>query len=402
MARGLESILADRRVLDWGKSILTLQPEKYPLLVATKKLAKEDADNMKYISFEDRPYTRWFYVGTVTGSSPITGLKLEVVENDTDYDGAAAYINVGDILHCPDQDNSMRVTAVNTTTGEITVTSLYAGQGEGGTDGRIENSSDTTSDTHSDPADGNQIVKLSTAFPDGGVSATTHALDLAEVYNFIQKFQTAYDVDEEIMLAALKGKPEIERLMARKAIEHAKDIESHLLLGDRDARLLSSKWIRTTAGIFHSGIAVDTSTQANFTEAVWLDFVEAAFTNDEGGSGEKLCIAGSLIASKLARWMLGRLTINDELSAKLGMKVVGTVTPFGIVDFIWHPLLKKYFQGWACILDMNYLRYKQFGPDTQLSTGIQANNAQERLDEYLTRCGLKLGLIEAHRILKVT
>lgn len=401
MARGIEDILTDRRVLDWGDKIITLEPEASPLLTVTKKLGREKADNQKYTNFEDRPYQRWFYVGTVTGSAPLTGLKLEVVENDTDYDGAAAYINVGDLLWCPVQDHTMRVTAVDTSTGEITVTGTYAGRGEGG-DNRLANSSDVTSDSHSDPTDGQRVLKLSNTFPDGGASAVAHSIALTQVYNFIQKQKDSFDVDEEVMLSELNGGPELDRLQTRKAIEHAKNIEYQLLLGDRDARIVSGKWQYTSAGLFHSGLTEDSIATADFTESAWRSYLRSCFTNVKGGSKHKVGIFGGQIMEAADKWGQGRVVINDKLSAVLGFAVGGYVTTFGKLDMIFHPMLEEYLEGWGVVFDVNYLKVKTFGSDTVLQTAIQASDYDERKDQYITRCGLKIGMIECHRIIKIT
>lgn len=401
MARGIEDVLTDRRVLDWGDKILTLEPDGSPILALGKKLGKENAVNQKYTNFEDRPYQRWFYVGTVTGSAPLTGLKLEVVENDTLYAAAAAYINVGDLLWCPVQDHTMRVTAVDTSSGEVTVTGTYSGRGEGG-DNRLANSSDVTSDVHSDPADGHRVLKLSNTFPDGGASATAHAIALTQVYNFIQKFKNAFDVDEEVMISEMNGGPELDRLQTRKAVEHAKEIEYQLLLGDRDARVVGGKWQYTTGGIFHSGIGEDSIATADFTEDSWRSHLRTVFTTVKGGSKHKIGLYGGQIVEAVDKWGQGRMVINDKLSAVLGFAVGGYMTSFGRLDVIFHPLLEEYLEGWGATIDPKYIKVKVFGDDTKLQTAIQANDYDERKDQYISRCGLKISMVEAHRLIKLT
>jgi len=407
MARGIYDILTDQRTLDWGNKILNLEPDSAPFLVVSKKLGTEKADNQKFISFEDRPYLRWFYVGTVTGApGSLTGLKLEVVENDTAYAAAAAYIQINDLLYDPLHDHTMLVTNVDYDTGEITATREYAGQGEGAAlyDGRTADLTDVTSDAHTDPLDGNRIVKVSNTYPDGGVSAVARALAMTEIFNFIQKFQLAYDVDEETMLAELKGGPELKRLQARKAIEHLKDIELQLILGDRDARYVTVNGQRkmryTTGGLLHSGITVQSIATDDFNEDAWNSFLRLCFAVE--GSKEKLMLCGGQIIEANNKWAQGRVVINNKLSAVMGMTVPAYQTTFGRLNLIYHPLLKNSFEGYGIVLDMNYLKLKVYGPATQLQTGLQANDAQERKDQYLSRFGLKLGLREVHRILKVT
>ena len=407
MARGIYDILTDQRTLDWGNKILNLEPDSAPFLVVSKKLGTEKADNQKFISFEDRPYLRWFYAGTITGvPGSLTGLKLEVVEDDTAYVAAAAYIQINDLLYDPLHDHTMLVTDVDYDTGEITVTREYAGQGEGAAlyDGRTADLTDVTSDVHTDPLDGDRIVKVSNVYPDGGVSAVARALAMTEIFNFIQKFQLAYDVDEETMLAELKGGPELKRLQARKAIEHLKNIELQLILGDRDARYVTVNGQRkmryTTGGLLHSGITVQTIATADFNEDAWRSFLRLCFAVE--GSKEKLMLCGGQVIEANDKWAQGRVVINNKLSAVMGFSVPAYQTTFGRLNLVFHPLLVNSFEGYGIVLDMNYLKLKVYGPDTQLQTGLQANDAQERKDQYLSRFGLKLGLREVHRILKVT
>jgi|GEM_PF-6437018 len=407
MARGIYDILTDQRTLDWGNKILNLEPDSAPFLVVSKKLGTEKADNQKFISFEDRPYLRWFYAGTITGvPGSLTGLKLEVVENDTAYGAAAAYIQINDLLYDPLHDHTMLVTDVDYDTGEITVTREYAGQGEGAAlyDGRTADLTDVTSDVHTDPLDGDRIVKVSNVYPDGGVSAVARALAMTEIFNFIQKFQLAYDVDEETMLAELKGGPELKRLQARKAIEHLKNIELQLILGDRDARYVTVNGQRkmryTTGGLLHSGITVQTIATADFNEDAWRSFLRLCFAVE--GSKEKLMLCGGQVIEANDKWAQGRVVINNKLSAVMGFSVPAYQTTFGRLNLVFHPLLVNSFEGYGIVLDMNYLKLKVYGPDTQLQTALQANDAQERKDQYLSRFGLKLGLREVHRILKVT
>lgn len=402
MARGIEDILTDRKVLDWGDRLQKLETKAAVMLIVTNKLGKEKADNQKFVTMEDRPWDRWFYVGTITSSGPITGLKIEVVENDTSYAAAAAYITVGDLLYDSDKDHTMRVTAIDTGTGEITVTALYAGQGEGGGDGRVYDSSDTTSDSHTDPADGDRVLKMSNAFPNGGTSSDARAIALTEIYNFIQKFKHSFDVNEEMMWSELHGEDELVRLQGREVIEFVKDIEYQFLFGERDARLLSNDMIYTTAGIFHHGITEDSIASADFTESAWRGYLKNVFTGVKGGATEKMGFYGGTIIEAIDKFAQGRLVLNDKLSVVVGMEVLKYKTTFGTINIIFHPLLENDFAGWGVTCDMNYLKVKVFGPDMTLNTAIQANDSDTRKDQYKARFGLKLGMKEAHRIIKIT
>ena len=409
-ARGINDILTDRRVLDWGNKLDKLEPDAAPLLTLTRKLGSEPAKNFKYISFKDSPFKRWFYIDAINvGTGKIT---LEIT--DGGGEDCDLYINIGDLLFVPAKDYWMRVTAIDTETDELTASMNYAGYGEGGVDGRVYASTDTTprtageSDTllgvetsiWADPVVGDRILKVSNTFAHGGLSAASKVLNLTETYNFIQKFLTSYEVDEETMLAAVKGEPELTRLQARKAIEHQKDIEYQLLLGDRDARADGNgKMIYTTAGLLHSAIATDVIATADFNEPALWSFIRKAFSDKM--SKEKVMVSGGQIVEAIAKWTLGRMVINDKIKAAVGMVVPQYVTPFGTVDIVYHPLLDEGLEGYAWVLDMNRLKLKVMS-NTKLKTGIQAPDAYERKDEYWSELGLKLGLKDCHRRLVVT
>jgi len=409
-ARGINDILTDRRVLDWGNKLDKLEPDAAPLLTLTRKLGSEPAKNFKYISFKDSPFKRWFYLETVTDPVTLTPITLELTVGGSE--DCSSFINKGDLLYCPATDYWMRVTGV---TGEdIAVTINYAGYGEGGADGRVYASGDTTARTAGEsdtllgvsssvfaiPSTGDRVLKVSSAFAHGGRSADSKVLDLTETYNFIQKFLTSYEVDEETMLAAVKGEPELARLQARKGIEHQKDIEYQLLLGDRDARADGNgKMIYTTAGLLHSEIATDVIATADFNEPALWSFIRKAFSDKM--SKEKVMVSGGQVVEAISKWTLGRMVINDKIKAAVGMVVPMYVTPFGTVDIVYHPLLDEGLEGYAWVLDMNRLKLKVMS-NTKLKTGIQENDAYERKDEYWSELGLKLGLKDCHRRLVVT
>lgn len=419
-ARGINDILTDRRVLDWGNKLDKLEPDAAPLLTLTRKLGSEPAKNFKYISFKDSPFKRWFYIDAISidTSDPECGvgtITLELTVGGSEACGK--YINIGDLLFVPAKDHWMRVTNVATNT--ITADMEYAGYGEGNPpaayDGRTYDSSDETARTaaqsddllgvdtsiyNATPVVGDRVLKVSNTFAHGGRSAVSKVLDLTETFNFIQKFLTSYEVDEETMLAAIKGEPELARLQGRKAIEHQKDIEYQLLLGDRDARAdTNGKMIYTTAGLLHSAIATDVIATADFNEPALWSFLRKAFSDKM--SKEKVMISGGQVVEAIAKWTLGRMVINDKIKAATGMVVPQYVTPFGTVDIVYHPLLDEGLEGYAWVLDMNRLKLKVMS-NTKLKTGIQENDAYERKDEYWSELGLKLGLKDCHRRLVVT
>jgi len=408
MARGIESILTDRRVLDWGDSIQKLEPDAYPLTVLTKKFGKEKAGNQVFVSFEDRPWVRFGVVDDVTaktGSAPDE--KQTFTLRETAGAGSApylaGYIKVGDILWDYTQDCMLYVDSVNYSTGVITVIVNYSGLGienmaSPTQSGKTFDISDTTPDTSVTVADGDKILKLDNAWEDGGNAAPPRAQNLVKVFNFVQKMKDSYSVDEETMLAELNGEPELKRLQARMAIEHAKNIEYRILFGKKNARIsngegdtTAGKYIYTTGGLYYSGMGADNITEP-LTETAFRAFLRKGFRY---GSSRKALVIGGLIAEGIDTWALGRLQLNEK-AKQLGLTMTDYLYSGKVASIVRHPLLEDDMEGIGFLLDLNVLKYKYI-TDTVLETGLQANDAEERLDQFKTRMGVKLGFLEYHR-----
>lgn len=407
MARGIESILTDRRVLDWGDKILKLQPDVSPLVVFSKTFGKEKAKNQVYVDFEDRPLTRYMYI---SDWSPVGGDIIDIQLGDaSDAAGndMGGSIYVGDLLYDMTAEDFLYVTVV--TRGDpdtIRVVYRYSDMGTadmtlGSQSGKTFDTGDTTDSEVATHAQYDRILKVSNVFEDGGVSSAAKAKDLVKGFNFCQKFQTSYMVDREIMLSELNGEPELQRLQKRMAIEHLTDIEYQFILGKKDARIYegplddsTGKYIYTTGGLYYSGMSSDDIT-VPLTETAFRSFLRAGARY---GSKEKLFVGGGLIIEGIDVWSMGRLQTSEK-TKKTGLHIIQYIMAGVTANILAHPLLEDDLEGIGFLLDPNMLKYKFFD-DTKLETGIQDNDAQERKDQYLTQVGTKLGLLEHHRRIK--
>jgi len=160
LARGLESILTDRRILDWGDKIVKLEPESYPLTVLLKTIGKEAAKNQVFISFEDRPFVRWGIVDDY-GANHFT---LRAVAGAGAAPYLAIYIRTGDILWNYTQNSFLFVDTIDYDTGVITVVQNYSGRGVANMglasqSGKTFDTADVTSDTTDTVADDDVLLK---------------------------------------------------------------------------------------------------------------------------------------------------------------------------------------------------------------------------------------------------
>lgn len=97
------------------------------------------------------------------------------------------------------------------------------------------------------------------------------------------------------------------------------------------------------------------------------------------------------------------LTSDLPMGDTYGMDVVKHVSPFGTIYYKTHPLYSQHpaLRYNALFLDVHNLRYRYLiGSDTELYDNRQANDADNRKDEWLTEAGLEVRYPEAHMYLK--
>ncbi len=374
-------------------------------MVFSKTFGKEKADNQVYIDFEDRPLVRYMYMTAWAGAGDVYTIELNS-KADGAGDDLSGNIYVGDILYDITVEDFMYVYSINRVAGTMVVVYNYSDMGTANMTAAASSgkSFDTTDEDDSGITThdiNDRVLKVSNVFEDGGVSSNPKAKDLVKGFNFCQKFQTSYSVDRETMLSELNGEPELKRLQARMGIEHLTDVEYQFILGKKDARIYegpldasANKYIYTTGGLYHSGMSSDNIT-VPLTETAFRSFLREGFRY---GSKEKLFVGGGLILEGIDVWSMGRLQ-TVEKTKKTGLHIVAYRMAGGTANILAHPLLEDDLEGMGFLLDPNMLKYKFFD-DTKMETGIQANDAQERKDQYLTQVGTKLGLLEHHRRIK--
>ncbi len=85
--------------------------------------------------------------------------------------------------------------------------------------------------------------------------------------------------------------------------------------------------------------------------------------------------------------------------SKTGLHIKQYLMAGGTADIVAHPLLEDNLEGMGFLLDMSVLKQKVY-KDIVLKTAIQADEADERKDQYKGTIGLKLGLLDNHRRIK--
>jgi hypothetical protein len=139
----------------------------------------------------------------------------------------------------------------------------------------------------------------------------------------------------------------------------------------------------------------------NITESALDDYYERLFRHTNNVSNEKLAFVGSGFLNVLNKLYKGASVFNTDIPSgdAYGMNVVKHVCPFGTVYYKTHPLFNRnaFMRYNALFIDPQNFKYRYMqGRDTDTKKNTQPNNADYRLDEFLTEAGLELQFPEAN------
>ena len=139
----------------------------------------------------------------------------------------------------------------------------------------------------------------------------------------------------------------------------------------------------------------------NITESALDDYFERLFRHTNNVSNEKMAFCGSGFLNVLNKLYKSKVEFNADIpqADSYGMSVVKHVCPFGTVYYKTHPLFSRnaYMRYNALFLDVQNFKYRYMeGRDTDTKKNTQPNNADYRLDEFLTEAGLELQFPEAN------
>jgi hypothetical protein len=374
--RHTANINQTRRKYDVSDRISLLQPNKAPLTVLLRKLAKKTTINPIFHWFEDDLQPKWDAVDN-TGGYSASDTSIVV-------DRASLY-NTNDLVKVPRTGEVMLVTAVDSATNTLTV---QRGIGE------------------TDPAalvDDDPLVIIGNAHKEGSLAPEAKGTVVETIYNYTQIFRTTVKVTKTQEASELYGGSDRMYQRRKKAIEHAVDIERAFLFGERSEDLTGSEPRRTTRGVVSFLIGntdniLDVSSDGKLSEALLEEFFESLFRY---GSSKKVCFASARLISIFNTF--GRDKIHMKVGEDtFGIKVMQYISAHGELQLIKHHLLEGSVYGkCGIILDLEEdIKYRPLkGRDTMLNIGIQPPDADYYLDEYLTEAGLELRAPKKHGLI---
>lgn len=196
------------------------------------------------------------------------------------------------------------------------------------------------------------------------------------------------------------------RLRARASLEHRRSIEREFLFGKKHTETVSGKTRTYTGGLEYwiKSNIFDLGAQ-KLTERALTEWLEVSGELGDGGylygNGMKWLLCGRRLLTEIEYFARPNLRY-EPLSSRLGMRAATWETSHGKLNIMPTPELKGEHAGWGFLLDMNHLWYVYLNDsDTKLLRDRQTPSLDGAEEEYLTDCGLMVGLEAAHGIIKI-
>lgn len=289
-----------------------------------------------------------------------------------------SYFAVGDIVKVPRTGECLRVTVVTTGTSTITVTRAY---GETSAAALVDN---------------DVLVIIGNANAEGATSPTLKSIKESALYNYTQIFRTTLGATETEKASEYYGGNDLSYTRAKKGKEHRIDIERAMLFGELKEDTTGTQPVRTTRGLLKFITTNVTSDVGTLTKKAFDEFCATAF---QYGSDEKICFASGILLSAIST-IAGQVLQTRIGEETFGLSIKEYISPFGKLNLVYHKGLESLYNGMGIVVDLPNIMYRPLkGRDTKLKTNIQANDADEQKDEYITEAGLQVELEKTHAVI---
>lgn len=379
-----------RLVVDAVDKVFLLEANKHPLTTLLNQVTASDGayKGSKIMKASTgNPEFKWFedvYGGRYARSSAAsTNTEIHVTGAGS---SPASIFTVGDVVKNARTGENMLVTVVSTggDTTELTVTRGFG----------------STASTPVASGDGLFIVGNANEENSGARNVNT-TRSVANT-NYTQIFKTSIAVSGTEDSAKLYGGRDLPTQRAKKATEHALDIERAFWWGQKqaDANGTQGHPRRTTGGVleFIEGGDSYIQNQGGALTAPDLNsFLREGFTY---GNSVKTLFAGGLLLQAINEIGRGQIQTNVG-DTQYGIKISKWMTAFGEVNIVHNPLFVEEYAGYGFLLDMECFKYRYMeGRDTRLMTNVQAPDVDGVVDQYLTEAGLERRQASRHSIIK--
>jgi hypothetical protein len=362
------------RKIDMRQGLLRLQPDAAPITVLTGKLGSVGTHNPQFQwSQKDLPV----YADACTAAGVADGVitAVPVVTPTVFY--------AGDTVKVAATGEVFRVT-----TGQVSPLTVVRGVGGGAV---------------AIPANA-ELIRIGTAMEEGDNAAVPRAENPTILYNYTEIFKTSLRMTNTAKEGEmLNGDKPWDEKMFDKGIEHKRDMELAFLFSKPSEINTGSGPRRTTGGALNF-IQTNVST-AGATLAAKTDLDPILRNVRRYASTDQVVgMASDFVLDTINQLAVSKLQlVQSDSDTVYGLKIMAYQTPNGIVRFTPHRLLSEsaFYKSHLILLDFGVIRRRNLNNrDTSISTNIQPPDADYRLDQYLTECGLEFGLERRHGVLK--
>lgn len=384
--RRTDNIASSQRAIDLSKEILLLEPDAAPITVVLKSI---------YNGGRSRPTTD---VKFSWHNDELEG-RFDAINNGGGYNNAATTLAVDnadlfaeeDLVYVPRTGEMLLVTSVDEGADTIDVV-----RGVGATSAAALN-------------DDEELYIVGTADNEGDTSVPARANNPTKVDNYTQIFKHSVEMSGSQLSASNMSSPHDWNHQRRKqGIEHLKDIELAFILGtpaENQSPGSGKGPRRTTGGLLHFCTENAQSSVGELTEVEFEEFLRRVFRY---GSQSRTLFASALLVSALNQFAQHRLetVVGTET---YGVKVMNWISPHGEVKIVKHNLLEGATLGGLGIAvdfarsEIAYRYLKGDAPgesrDTRLIPNVQPPDLDGRKDQWITECGLQVGLPKCHGVI---
>jgi len=369
-SKNTRNITQNRLVVDMSNDIGLLKPDDAAFL-SFLKLAQgksQSASNPKFEWMEDGLAPRW---------DVVVGAHTNVVTTINVSNGP--YFSANDIVKVPRTGEVFLVTAIATN-------ALTVIRGYGVT-------------TALALVDTDPLVIIGNVNEEFAGMRAMKTTGVTPMFNYTQIWRTPFGVSRTMQKTKVYGKAELAYQQMKKGVEHKKDIERSLIFGEKKEDVTGNAPKRATGGLLSFLTANNYDAGGQLTQSEFDNNISEVIF--KYGSKEKILYSSARLLSVINGWAMGKLMIDLE-AAKFGLSVFKYVTPFGTYNIVngMNTLEGAVYGGYGIIIDPENVTWRPLdGSDTSLRTNIQANDADGRIDEYLTEGGLEVRLKETHAVL---
>lgn len=351
------------------------------LFALMSMLRKESAESTEYNWFERDPVRNDFYSNAafLVGDTTVTF---------DDGSGTAVWqgLSLNTVLENYRTGEYVRVTA------DPTTANVVIERGHAGTTPAAINDNDLW-------------TRIAITAEEGATPTRAVYENPEELKNYIQTFNASVFLTNAfkgtVLRSDMEGPLRERRLYALEKISG--DIEKAFLLGRRNRLAGTNGYIYQTGGIrdalVRAGISsthiLNGLTSTGVTLAVFKNWLRAFMVY---GSNQKLALCGPKAFAAISDYAntaaSGFRIMNNE--TVFGMNITTIVTPYGILELTFHPLLQEMtaYQGAMFVIDLPNLVQKTMEP-LFLEKNVQTRGQDAYQEQFRAKLGIKLKFAQA-------